>query len=272
MILNFKDWSINESLDGDSINFETIKKDLIKVITKTKKHKNYLIQQHIDNLAILSDQNLIDKDLLNNAISWINKNMNYWTPMEWFSKTVFDSYKEWFLREIDAKRLELIKSAIKSRIVSPCEAFIQSTGELTNAIKLGNTYSTLDTALREINIKPDGYTYTNFKIDTHHYHGIHMPMEGRIVKIKKIQSIEKFFGKNPTWCIEIKSHKTTIWMLISVSSCDEFQHTIEIDKSLNQLDLLGFINTVGNLILIYPASDSMVINHRHVFVGDNLIF
>lgn len=224
---------------------------------------------------------------LNKIINIFNQNDRLWwnlpgdpSPMTFYKKREFNSFMDYFTREIEDDRFAQIKENVKTQeIVMPDECDVESTGmveDLSTIIRLKKPAEDVVTTLLDLGCDIRGYRFINMKLLLTYYHRIHSPVAGTVEKIIEIPKSTGIFGNNTLWVVDILSDFGHVYMML-VGEClvQDFNFKIKEGDTLQILDELGNFSWGSQVVLFFDelqVDDLFAIKARqHYFVGDNIM-
>lgn len=187
------------------------------------------------------------------------------------------SYQDWFTRRISTELLSHIKrEALGATVVMPNECVIESIGSVGDTSSILRLKRPAPTALQDLaNLGvPSSYSFVNMKLLTSHYHHIHSPMAGRVVRSTAIDSEYPLFGRASINFVEIKNAERTAFLLIiGEAVVQDFEYAVQVGDDVDMLDPIGNFSWGSQVVMLIPgrASDFSVKRKEYAFVGKRIL-
>lgn len=223
--------------------------------------------------------------ILKDMIQVLTKNDKFWCPgssdpnyFKYFSKTEFNSFMDYFTRELSPNKSKDILLASKtSAMIIPNECYIESIGTLLDTHKilsLKKPATDVIDAMGKLKLDINGYSYINQKLLLTFYHRIHSPVNGTIQQIIPVSKDEKIFGDNALWIVDINTaYGPVYFMLVGESEIQDFTFKVKTGDFISKFTEIGNFNWGSQTIIFYNADKFGDINIKegsHYFVGDKI--
>lgn len=189
----------------------------------------------------------------------------------------YTSYQDWFTRSVSADVLShLKKEAFGSTAVMPNECVIESIGLVGDTSSILRLKKPAPTALQDLVSLgvPSSYSFVNMKLLTSHYHHIHSPISGRVMRSTPIHAEYPLFGRASLNFVEIKnSEQRAFLLIIGEAVVQDFDYAVKVGDNVNMLDPLGNFSWGSQVVMLIPGQtrDFKVKPKEYAFVGKRIL-
>jgi hypothetical protein len=217
---------------------------------------------------------------LQDIINRFESSAKYKTPLDWFFPQKYETFMEYFKRNISKKKAKDIEAkTIQFTMVMPCEANIESIRDFTDTssiLRLKKPAQDVVKDLIAVGITDiSTMEFISLKLLKCFYHRVHCPIDGIIQNITFIGKEEPLFGNNSLWVVEFNSEFGRIYMLlVGELSIQDFTFKLKIGDKVRKFDELGNFNWGSQIVLIYEydsfRGDVLIQEKEKYFVGDGI--
>jgi phosphatidylserine decarboxylase len=189
----------------------------------------------------------------------------------------YASYQDWFTRRLSVRVFDQLKKEAESSVaVIPNECAIESVGVVGDTSSILRLKKPAPTALQDLislGVPPD-YLFVNMKLLTSHYHHIHAPISGEIVRSIPVHSEYPLFGKASINFVEIKGlHKRAFLLIIGEAVVQDFNYSVKVGDRVEMLDFIGNFSWGSQVVMLVSGQtkDFKIKPKEYSFVGRRLL-
>jgi phosphatidylserine decarboxylase len=215
-----------------------------------------------------------NRDTINNIKKKIKMSP---VSMDWYEKTEFDNFMDFFTRNLKETKLNEIKENSKNtKIIIPNECVIESIGktsDMSSIIRLKKPTNTVIEDLKQVGVD-DTYNFVNMKLYVSYYHNIHSPVSGKIVDLMPISKDLRIFGKNSLWIVKYNTKIGNVFLLlVGESTIQDFDFNIKTNQNVKIGDRIGNFNWGSQTVLLFKGDfEKIKIKKKnHYFFGEHIL-
>ena len=205
---------------------------------------------------------------IDDLATMMNSDLGYDVDREAFAPTTYETFDDWFLRNLTDETLDLcLKKASLADVCSPVQGTVRKkvpAGEMTLKRSVIAVESLLDLM--------GGKDLLQISLQKTDYHRVHSPVDGRVTGMIGLKKDELFPGSEAMTVIKIDSSYGEVKvMCIGEWSVQTFMMTLDVGTEVSKLDELGYFYFGSQVIIILPDSIDVIADREgkeRVFPGD----
>lgn len=196
----------------------------------------------------------------------INKRFRYKPPRNAFRPVIYQTYEDWFLRELSEETCSTcLHRASTADVCSPVQAKVWNevpSGEMTLKISV--------IAVEDLLHLVNGARLVQFSLRWPDYHRVHSPVDGQISRIEQCDKDQLFPGAESMTIISIDTTFGLVRLLcIGEWSVQTFVLRVEVGQRVTRMHELGHFDSGSQVILVLPRGVEVVVQGGDkVFPGD----